>query len=92
LSAPPGESFDKAWRECRPAVLDILRLGGKVLVHCRGGLGRAGTVAACLLVECGVDPTVAIAQVRNARPGAIETAAHERYVMRYSPLQAGSGG
>ena len=46
-------------------------LGGKVLIHCRGGLGRAGLVAALLLVEEGVSPPEAIRRVRAARPGAI---------------------
>lgn len=31
--------------------------GGKVLVHCGGGKGRAGTVAGVLLMTLGVDPT-----------------------------------
>ena len=32
-------------------------LGGRldVVVHCRGGLGRAGTVAARLLIELGAE-------------------------------------
>jgi ADP-ribosyl-[dinitrogen reductase] hydrolase len=43
------------------------------LVYCCGGLGRAGTIAARLLVELGAEPITAIAGVRKARPGAIET-------------------
>ena len=50
-----------------------LRAGERVLVHCRGGLGRAGAVAARLLIEFGATPVTAIAQVRAARPRAIET-------------------
>lgn len=63
--------------------VDALMQGGKVLVHCRGGLGRAGTVAACLLVESGVAPSEAIRKVRTARSGAIETREQQRYVMAY---------
>jgi len=55
--------------------------GERVLVHCRGGVGRAGTVAALMLVECGESPAIAIQRVRAARPGAIETAGQERWVM-----------
>jgi ADP-ribosyl-[dinitrogen reductase] hydrolase len=40
---------------------------------CRGGLGRAGTIAARLLVELGMDPATAIASVHAVRPRAIET-------------------
>ena len=40
-----------------------------VLVHCRGGLGRAGTIAARLLIELGMEPTKAIASVRSGTTG-----------------------
>lgn len=52
-----------------------------MLVHCRGGLGRAGTIAARLLVELGMQPTEAIAGVRAVRPGAIETSDQEKFVL-----------
>jgi ADP-ribosyl-[dinitrogen reductase] hydrolase len=42
-------------------------------------------VAALLLIETGMPAEVAIRTVRAARPGAIETAAQERYVRAYSP-------
>ena len=55
--------------------------GCDVLVHCRGGLGRAGTIAARLLVELGMEPETAIASVRAVRPGAIETSDQEKFVL-----------
>lgn len=51
-----------------------------MLVHCRGGLGRAGIIAARLLIELGMEPTLAIENVRKIRPGAIETCDQERFV------------
>ena len=64
---------------------DRLRLGFDVLTHCRGGLGRAGTVAARLLVELGASPDEAIRRVRDSRsPYAIETAAQEAHVAQCS--------
>ena len=44
-----------------------LQQGKKVLVHCRQGIGRAGLIATSLLVLDGVDPTVAMEEVSNAR-------------------------
>lgn len=87
----PDERFEVLWQEHREALLGILRSGGRVLVHCRGGLGRAGTVAALMLVELGVAPAVAVRQVRAVRPGAIETRAQERYVMTLAQEGAGHG-
>jgi hypothetical protein len=55
---------------------------GEARSHCKGGLGRAGMMAARLLVELGVAPEQAIRDVRCARPGAIETPAQLALVRR----------
>ena len=60
----------------------MLGTGGRGLVHCRGGRGRAGTVAARILVELGHASADAVDMVRTARPGAIETHAQWNYVMQ----------
>lgn len=60
-----------------------LREGARVAFHCRGGLGRAGTMAACTLVELGIAPLEAIAQVRKARDGAIENPTQERFIEQW---------
>jgi ADP-ribosyl-[dinitrogen reductase] hydrolase len=49
----PDERFEQAWDVAGEELRSILRSGSDVLVHCRGGLGRAGTIAARLLVELG---------------------------------------
>lgn len=81
----PGAEFERRWPAAGQAACKLLREGGNVLVHCRGGRGRAGTVAACLVIELGIDPYEAIGKVRAARHGAIETPGQERYVSRYAP-------
>jgi ADP-ribosyl-[dinitrogen reductase] hydrolase len=77
----PDQTFEGAWTRQAPALLDLLRNGQRVFVHCRGGLGRTGTVAARLLIELGTAPIAAMALVRAARPGAIENTLQERYVL-----------
>ena len=82
---PPGRDFEDVWAVAGEALRDRLRLGFDVLVHCRGGLGRAGTVAARLLVELGTSPDEAIRRVRDARsPYAVETAAQQSHVAQCS--------
>lgn len=76
----PGAGFEAAWLEIGEGLRDRLRAGFDVLIHCKGGLGRAGMMAARLMVELGVQPDQAIAEVRKARPGAIETQAQEAHV------------
>ncbi len=76
----PDAAWEAAWPARSARLRSLLACGGRVLVHCKGGLGRAGMVAARLLVEAGTAPDAAIAAVRAARPGAVETAAQERWV------------
>jgi ADP-ribosyl-[dinitrogen reductase] hydrolase len=52
-----------------------------MLVHCKGGLGRAGTIAAQLMIELGAPPKDAVTAVRSTRLGAIETSAQLAYMM-----------
>lgn len=82
---PPGEQFEANWPAAAMRICEVISKGERVLVHCRGGLGRAGTVAACILVELGAAPLEAIRLVRRARPHAIETSSQERYVRQFTP-------
>lgn len=65
-------------------LMDKLLDGKNVVVHCRGGLGRAGLTAACLLVQAGMDADEAIALVRQTRPGAIENSRQEQFVRDFA--------
>lgn len=55
-----------------------------VLVHCRAGIGRTGTILACYLVSRGLEPSAAIEQVRQTRPGSCEVYAQEFAVHQYA--------
>ena len=77
----PSEKFEQEWDVAGEELRSILRGKLDVLIHCRGGLGRAGTIAARLLVELGMEPKKAIASVRAARPGAVDTSDQERSVL-----------
>lgn len=76
----PSQVFEASWSQHSECIRTLLANKANVLIHCKGGLGRAGMIAARLLVEMGNDPDAAIAQVRAARPGAVETAAQEAWV------------
>ena len=80
----PDREFEEAWKEALTEIVGIVQNGGSVLVHCRGGLGRSGTVAAIILIELGMAAENAVTIVRAARPGAIENREQECYVRRYS--------
>ena len=76
---PTPEAMGR-WRALSAALHRILESRGRLVVHCRGGLGRAGTIAALILIERGRPAPDAIQEVRFARSGAVETAAQERWL------------
>ena len=83
---PPDKRFFDLWESAGPKLRQILLDGGKILIHCRGGIGRTGTVAAQLLVELSMPPKEAIKAVRSARHGTIETSEQEEYVYTCRPV------
>lgn len=78
----PTAAFESQWQTQGREIRSMLRSGANVLVHCKGGLGRAGMMAARLLVELGMAPEEAIRAVRRVRKGAIETPSQLEVVKR----------
>jgi ADP-ribosyl-[dinitrogen reductase] hydrolase len=81
----PGAEFDAAWGQHGATILKRLSDGERIVMHCAAGLGRTGTIAAMILTQFGAKADDAIQQVREARPGSIETVEQEAYVRRSAP-------
>ncbi len=76
----PDPGSMKRWEQMSAQFHRLLDRGEKLLIHCRGGLGRSGTIAALLLIERGESWQRAMEIVRKARPGAIETLSQENFL------------
>lgn len=64
------------------SLVERLRAGERLLVHCAAGLGRAGTTAVCILIRLGVELDEAVRAVAAARPMAgPETGAQNEVVL-----------
>uniref|UniRef100_A0A6B2L3A5 Tyrosine specific protein phosphatases domain-containing protein n=1 Tax=Arcella intermedia TaxID=1963864 RepID=A0A6B2L3A5_9EUKA len=64
-------------------IIDQLKQGKTVVVHCNGGKGRSGTVLVATLVALGRTVQQAIDIVRKARPGTIQNPLQIAYVKRF---------
>jgi protein-tyrosine phosphatase len=80
---PVHAGLERAYRELVERVVSDLKEGETVVVHCQGGYGRSGLVAASVLVALGYSTEEAIRAVQEARPGAIENPSQAEYVMGF---------
>ena len=82
LKAPDHE-FKQKWITVKTLLKNDLLRGNNIVLHCKGGVGRSGTIAALLLIEHGEKNPNAIKHVRKKRQGAIENDLQEQFVLNY---------
>ena len=63
----PDYKWMKDFDLVAPSILTSIKNGDSVVIHCKGGLGRAGTVAALLLCSMGMDVFAALELIRDVR-------------------------
>jgi len=78
----PEEEFHESWTKNRKRILELLEESGSIVVHCKGGSGRTGLVAAQLLIETGISVQQAVDQVKACRPKAFSKSAHIDYIQK----------
>ena len=72
------------WEKGIKTVIDALKEGRNVVVHCLAGLGRTGVFLACLAKETlGLSGDQSISWVRESIPGALENYNQEEFVINY---------
>ncbi|MDJ0556665.1 MAG: cyclin-dependent kinase inhibitor 3 family protein [Microcoleaceae cyanobacterium MO_207.B10] len=70
-------------------ILEAVKTGETVVIHCKAGLGRTGMVTACCLVALGYFPTEAITIVRQTRQYTIETTVQEKFISQFAQILSG---
>jgi protein-tyrosine phosphatase len=79
----PLEDFGLQWKEARKPILAQLNAGESLAIHCKGGSGRTGLIAARILIEAGMPREAAVAQVQALRPKAIQHPAHVNWIGQF---------
>ena len=80
---PPEHKFIDKWQVTKVLLKNELIEGKNIVLHCMGGKGRSGTIAAIILIEFGESNKEAIEIVRKNRKGAIETKEQEDFILSY---------
>ena len=76
-------SLEEAESMCRH-ISKLIDTDQPTVLHCKAGLGRTGTILACVLVYRGMDPMLAIETVRIVKPGYIQTEEQLDFVSEFS--------
>ncbi|MGF1747327.1 tyrosine-protein phosphatase [Vibrio cionasavignyae] len=76
----PGEAFAAQWSAISPTLHQAIKSGEKIAMHCMGGSGRTGLLAANLLLELGWDLATIRKEVQALRPGAFTKSPQIDYV------------
>ena len=82
-----NRQFNEKWETTKVLLKNDLIEGKNIVIHCMGGKGRSGTIAAILLIEFGEDNKKAIEIVREKRKGAIETEEQEKFILNYNRIK-----
>jgi protein-tyrosine phosphatase len=78
--AAPDEAFERTWQARKSEVLSLIRQDRCMAIHCRGGSGRTGLMAAVIMREMGMDEAQAIDLVKGLRPNSLKLSAHAEYL------------
>lgn len=84
----PAADFTKAWQQAGAQVHQLLSAGKTVAIHCKGGSGRTGLIAAQILLERGEAQDVVQHKVQALRPYALTLPAHVDYFQQVAETQS----
>lgn len=79
----PARAFHQAWEAQKAALFEFFNAGKTLAIHCRGGSGRTGLMAAILLLESGESWNEIHRLIQSARPKALTHPAHLNFLKKY---------
>lgn len=79
----PQADFDAAWPAAMAQIAELLAADKAIAIHCKGGSGRTGLIAARILIELGIERCEAISLAQALRPKAIQHPAHAGWLAQF---------
>lgn len=86
--AAPAADFQAAWQQHAAEILQRLQAGETLAIHCKGGSGRTGLIAAQIVLAAGGELDMTIAAVQALRPRALQQPAHLVYLQQLATQES----
>lgn len=80
----PEQAFEQAFTTNKAAILALLQQGQTVAIHCKGGSGRTGLMAAILMTQLGYSKADATSRVQQLRSKALCHPVHQHYFANFA--------
>jgi protein-tyrosine phosphatase len=78
----PEMPFTEAFAAHKSALLNLIKSGATMVIHCHGGSGRTGLMAAILMLELGYASAQVKAQIQQIRPKALTSPVQVNYLIQ----------
>ncbi|NCB56718.1 MAG: phosphatase [Gammaproteobacteria bacterium] len=79
----PETPFAEAFAIQKAVLLDLVESGATIVIHCHGGSGRTGLMAAILMLELGYAPAQVKAQIQDLRPKSLTSPVQVNYLVEH---------
>ena len=79
----PEHPYEEAWETAKDELLALVKNKSTIAIHCRGGSGRTGLMAAILLLESGENWNEVKSLIQSVRPKALTHPAHISYLKKH---------
>lgn len=81
----PTQFFETNWNKHKKEILLAIQNKQTIAIHCKGGTGRTGLVAALILNSAGYTKDETVKLVRGVRPKALTIAQQKSYFEEFTP-------